>query len=185
MELSGLTSIKKIMLPQSWSARSERITQIMSIKSAYPSTHKDAEISFFKRRSALPPEDLEHFKDVLNQPPHRIADGEKELESISAVMGNAGDNQWTNRQTGYAGPCFRLINAETIAINGRRVLLVKGTFIKPENKQPINEYCGIYVNSVDDEVEELFLQVASHLGYLEFERYLKLFLDALKTIEWN
>src|ERR1700733_5796113 len=176
-------SIKRALLPGDWIAQPEQNTAIMTLRRCHPSVHNEVEISFFRRRAQIFEQAMANFRSPLAQPIHRIAAGSEEINALAAAMGNAGDNQWTNKKIGE--PPFRLANAETIQLKNRKVLLAKGSFINPATRKTINEYCGIFADAAADQrlVEEVFLQVPSQYGYFQFECYVKIFTEVIASIE--
>jgi len=186
MHISGFVSLDSIELPQGWLENTETSSPIMLMKQFHPPEHPDVEITFFKRQKPVAPNAMASLIETLDQPPHKIEQGGAEIISLTNALGNVGDNQWSNRQTGDDAPCFRMLHAETTDLNGKNVLLVSGAFIAPSTKKAVNEYCGIYVPIGNSKpfIEELYLQVPSKYGYLYFEKYLKVFRQTMKTIVW-
>jgi hypothetical protein len=186
MELVEFGCIKRVTLPADWTADPELNTSLMTMRSYHPRAQDDVEITFFRKLPGLRAEEIEKFRRFLDLPMHKIAEGSSELVELTPVLGNAGNNQWSNRNRGAAGPNFRFTSGETIFIKDRLVLQVKGSFIDPATKKALNEYCGLFFDSGADKntIEEAYLQVPSRYGYFQFERYLKVFMDAVFSIQW-
>ena len=186
MEYLQFGSIKRVALPDGWLAQPERKTPIMTSRSCHPVTTEDVEITFFRRRQEIAAQPMAALRETLARAVHRIADASEEVTSLSQAMGNAGDNQWTNKTHGSGGPPFRLVKAETIQLREKKVLLARGSFLEPTTRRAVNEYCGIFVDAVPDRymIEEVFLQVPSRYGYFQFEQYLKIFTATISSIEW-
>jgi hypothetical protein len=184
MEYLQFGSIKRVVLPGDWIALPERNTAIMTLRSCHPRAHDDVEITFLRRRQEVVKPAMDCFRSTLAQPLHRITAPSEEIIAIAGAMGNAGDNQWTNKKRGE--PSFRLVSAETIQLKDRKVLLAKGSFIDPKTRKTINEYCGIFVNASADKrvVEEVFLLVPSLYGYFQFEQYARIFTETISSIDW-
>jgi hypothetical protein len=122
---------------------------------------------------------------LLEGPPHRLEEGTKVLPKISGLLGNVGNNQWTNPK-GLAHTGFRLGLVETIDLQTRNALLLNGTFLQPEDKKSITEYCGIFVDVPNKlEIEQVYLQVPSTVGVLQFEKYKKTFMTLLRSVCWS
>jgi hypothetical protein len=186
MQIPGFISLDSIEIPEGWQEDAETSSAIMLMKQFHPAEHPDVEITFFKRRKIPPPDAMASLTRTLEQPPHLIEQGGAEIISLTDALGNVGNNQWSNRQSGDAAASFRMLHAETTDLNGKNVLIVSGAFIAPTTKKAVNEYCGIYVPVIEAKpfIEELYLQVPSKYGYLYFEKYLKVFRQTMKTIVW-
>jgi|688.fasta_scaffold453995_2 hypothetical protein len=186
MELQNFGCIKSIALPSDWQADSELNTGVLKMLCARPKADSDIEITLFQKTQGVSAESMQIFRTALNQGEHKIVEGSDQLLKLSPIMGNAGNNQWTNKDRGRSGPNFRFTSGEVTKINGKPVLKVKGSFLEPESKKLQNEYCGIFIDAGTDNnlVQEIYLQVPSHYGYFQFEKYLKTFTDALFTLKW-
>ncbi len=166
MQISGFVSLDSLELPEGWQEYTEISSPIMLMKQFHPPEHPDVEITFFKRRKPVAPDAMASLVATLEKLPHKVEQGGVEIISLTKALGNVGDNQWSNRQTGDAAASFRMLHAETIDLNGRNVLIVSGAFIAPSTKRAVNEYCGIYVPIADTKpfIEELDVQGPSKYG---------------------
>lgn len=106
------------------------------------------------------------------------------ISSLSEAMGNAGDNQLVNVETGFRGPCCQLEKAEVQNLNRRNVLAVGGRF-HDENGVLTKVYRGIFIDANPIEsrckVEEVFLHAPTDKL---FAQYLPLFRQTIESIEW-
>jgi hypothetical protein len=186
MELAPF-GCQSIHIPTDWTADEEIGSALMRMRSFHPIAHNDVEITFFKKMQGADQESVKDFRELLNQPVHKIVEGETELLKLTPVLGNAGNNQWSNKERGAAGPNFRFTSAETRNVQGRPLLQMKGSFIEPETKKAITEYCGLFIDTGADRnpIQEIYLQVPSKYGYFQFEQYLKVFLAAVSSIVWE
>jgi len=180
-------SIKRFVLPDDWLADSEQNTGLMKLCCVHPRAHDDVEIAFFQKKQGILETAMQDFREILGRGDHKIVEAGDELVKLAPVMGNAGNNQWSNKNRGTRGPNFRFTMGEITHLQGRSVLKVKGSFIEPESKKAQNEYCGIFIDSGAETnlIQEVYLQVPSQYGYFQFERYLKAFSDALSTLVWT
>lgn len=183
MELTAFSAIKSATVPADWTLAAQKHTGIMAMSSWSPPGDDEVFITFFRRSSSLPEEGIKALKLSLSRPPHKIADASQELLDISPVLGHAGKNQWTSRTSAN----FRLIQAETMMIGIRTVLYIRGAFIDPTDRKGINEYCSVFVDVPKNNgvIEEVYLQVPSKSGLLQFEKYRKVFLEVMESMEWK
>ena len=104
---------------------------------------------------------------------------------LEEILGNAGDNQIVNPDTGISGPPFILDRLEVLVCNDRPALAVRGWFCNPGNGQRLNAFYGLFVdvNARDDAcgVEQIFLEAPEETLYLQ---YLPAFEQCLHSIEW-
>jgi hypothetical protein len=186
MELQNFGCIKSVAFPSGWHADSELNTGVLKMLCVRPEPNSDIEITLFQKTQGVSAAAIQDFRAALNQGEHKIVEGSNQLLKLSPVMGNAGNNQWTNKERGRNGPNFRFTSGEVVKIKGKPVLKIKGSFLEPESKQLQNEYCGIFIDAGTDNnlVQEIYLQVPSHHGYFQFEKHLKTFTDALSSLSW-
>lgn len=154
------------------------------------SNRPEVVLTLHYRGQPLNPEESKKFRTALSastrvlfNPHENVADTET-LASLSETMGNAGDNQLVNFETGYRGPCFSLEKAEIQELNNRRILVVNGRF-KDEHENLTNVYRGIFIDANPGEpkcrVEEVFLHAPNERL---FAQYLPLFRQTIESIEW-
>jgi len=197
-----LGTIKSINLPDSF-AKGEVLFGGMGQnwrKSFHPREKKDARavaITSMFRGSPTLDSDGRTFRTLLRQPPSLIfsADSKAENEihpqakkiinALADAMGHAGNNQLTNPETGFGGPCFYLQRMETLELNKKKVLAVYGVFHDSEMK-PQNYFVGLFVDAKPDKeeciVEELIFEAQTRELY---EKYHSSFEKSLTTIQWN
>ncbi len=197
-----LGTIKSINLPDSF-AKGEVLFGGMGQnwrKTFHPREKKDAQdvaITSMFRGSPTLESDAITFRTLLRQPPGVIFSADENAESkmhpqakhivnaLADALGNAGNNQLTNAETGFGGPRFYLQRMETLELNKKKVLAVYGVFHNSEMK-PQNYYVGLFVDSRPDKkecvVEELVFEAQTRELY---EKYRGSFEKSLTTIQWN
>ncbi len=154
------------------------------------SNRQEVSLTLFYRGQPINTEASGNFRSALStgtrvlfNPHDNIAETDT-ITSLSEAMGNAGDNQLVNFESGYRGPCFNLEKAEVQDLNGRKVLVADGRF-KDEHGNLTNVYRGIFIDANPTEakcrIEEVFLQAPSERL---FAQYLPLFRQAIESIEW-
>jgi len=193
--------IKSIKLPDSF-ARGAVLYGGMGQnwrRSFHPREKKDAgdvAITSLFRGSATIGNDACTFRKVLAQPAGMIFSSSAEskhkchpraqllINEMADALGNAGNNQLTNLETGVGGPRFYLQRMETIELNGRKVLAVYGVFHNSQ-MQAQAYYCGLFVDSdpaaADCVIEELVFEAQTKELY---DKYRAGFEKALSTIQW-
>lgn len=187
MELRDFGAIKSITVPGDWLADGEINTGVLKMICLHPPAHIDVEITLFEKTQGVSESALRDFRKILALGEHKVVESGEELLQLAPVMGNAGNNQWTNKERGARGPNFRFTQGEITNINGKCLLKVKGSFLEPLSKQVQNEYCGIFIDSGADNnrIQEIYLQVPASYGYFQFERFVKTFTDTLSTVLWK
>ncbi len=197
-----LGTIKSINLPDSF-AKGEVLFGGMGQnwrKTFHPREKKDAQdvaiTSMFRGCPTSEPDGIT-FRTLLRQPAGVIfsADRNAKIEmhpqakniinALTDALGNAGNNQLTNSETGFGGPRFYLQRMETLELNKKKVLAVYGVFHNSQMK-PQNYYVGLFVDARPDKkecvVEELIFEAQTSELY---EKYRGSFEKSLSTIEWN
>ncbi|HEY9678046.1 MAG TPA: hypothetical protein V6C76_08545 [Drouetiella sp.] len=179
--------IKRIEIPDEWIETPDQSTPLFQMWTFHPQSIEEIEFCVFQRRQGVTLEDMQIFRATLNKGEHRIEESGAELLALTPILGNAGNNQWSNKAKGIDGPNFRFTRGDVKMLNGRPVLYVTGSFIDPESKKSLNEYRGIFVDTGSDsnDVQEIYLQVAASKGYFEFEKFAKAYEKALATINWQ
>lgn len=159
-----------------------------------PINEKLVEIGLIYDGKPLYIDDAEFFRSIinkqaqvlfLNQPDGTFFEQEKDLVSkLTFIMGKTGNNQVTNQRVGLNGPEFYLERLETLLVNGRRALSVKGYFQSPEESVQ-NHYYGLLFerkrNSKECDMEEIYFQ--AHTQEL-YDKYFFDFTTSLKSIIW-
>ncbi len=202
MRIHQVGSIKSINIPDSF-ARGESQHGGMGRNwstSFHPRDKRDQEevtiTTMFRGSPTLDP-DARNFRKVLEKPAGIIyarqnVENEKSeqmaistINSMVEVLGNAGNNQLTNSETGLSGPRFHLQKMETMDLNKKKVLAVYGVFHNSEMKAH-TYYMGLFVDAKPDAeeciVEELAFEASSQELY---DKYRNSFEKSLSTIEWN
>lgn len=87
-----------------------------------------------------------------------------EAELLSPALGNAGNNQISNTEAGYAGPIFELERLSLVQLDVRTVVRAWGWFHSTD-RIPKNHFTGIFFDASPDQpearIEELYLQARS------------------------
>lgn len=201
MPVDQFGAIKSIKLPDSF-ARGETLYGGMGQnwrRSFHPREKKDSlevSITSMFRGSPTAVNDASIFRKILAEPPRVIYSSDSRsshlchpkaqllVSEMVDVLGNAGNNQLTNCETGVGGPRFYLQRMESILLNGKKVLAVYGVFHNSQ-MEPQAYYCGLFVDSdperEDCVIEELVFEAQTKELY---EKYRSSFEKALATIQW-
>jgi len=193
--------IKSIVIPDSF-RRGEILYGGMGRnwrRSFHPREKRDAEevsITSFYRGGAAAGSDSQILRELLARAPRQIfssMESDKHpcppqtqylLSKMADILGNIGNNQFTNSETGIGGPRFRMEHMETIILNSRAVLSVCGVFHNSQ-LQPQNYYWGIFVDArpegKDCLIEELVFEAETKTLY---EKYRPAFQKSLTSIHW-
>ena len=192
-------SIKTMKVPEQFSEHGEQT-------GGYGPTHWSHSYRFPQQRfpeitfrySGFPVQEQSavYFRQVLDEGARTIydaadsatiSDGSKKMVAqLSGILGNSGDNQCSNAQTGIDGPIFELEEMEVIAVQGRNVLRVKGYFRNLQSMEAHTYLNGIFIdaspNARECRVEELYLQA---FPQDVFRRHLPDFAEVLSSIQWS
>ena len=157
-----------------------------------PDDSKNVVISFSYR--GFPVVDLrtEPFRRLLEGGDSNIFDRAKPdenagkiIRSISRVLGDEGDNQLNNFDTGKFGPVFEVERLDVVSINGKAVLKLNGWY-QDEERNPTKRFSGIYIDGSpalkNSQVEELHLMTENEEL---FKTYKPAFENLLNSIKWN
>jgi hypothetical protein len=188
-------AIKTLVLPENFVLAEEEYGGMgFNWRRQYvPKGETQIEITSFYRGRPAAEIDSEAFRTELAKPQHEIftqgktdpKDAEASLSELWGALGNAGNNQITNEDTGISGPRFYLESARTLDVQGRRVLVVGGYFHGVDGDLH-NWYCGIFIDGSPEEdcsqIEELVFQADTKELY---DKYFPEFWKALDTIEWS
>jgi hypothetical protein len=206
--IKNYRSIKKMELPDGWEERTiapgGMVTRIGRVFTPADNrlaanenidTSDSVTIEFFFRGFPLDEQESRVFRDILVAPKmifeekQAVVPNRAEIESLTKLMevlGNCGNNQLVNEQTGFRGPAFILHRMEVLPISGKNVMAVRGFFQDPEINKRANDFCGIFIdgspNDKECQVDEIFLQSSQQELYLQ---YLPVFKNCLSTIEWQ
>lgn len=188
-------AVKKLKLPESFILGEEEYGgKGLNWRRQYVSRlGSGVEITSYYRGRPAAKVDSDAFRAVMSKPPHEIflegqtteEQAEPILQEVWGALGNAGNNQITNKSEGLGGPRFHMVSCSTIDMNGRRVMVATGWFHGPDGAVH-NHYCGIFFDASPNEeacrIEELIFQADSQQVY---DSYLPSFREALFTMEWN
>lgn len=154
------------------------------------SNRPEVTLTLFYRGQPIDKESSSSFRQALSGgtrvlfSTHDDVSEAQTMAALSEAMGNAGDNQLVNFETGFRGPCFTLEKSEIQELNRRPVLVVSGRF-KDEHDNVTNVYRGIFIDANPGEqkcrVEEIFLHAPNDRL---FAQYLPLFRQTVESIEW-
>lgn len=201
MRVEEIGSIKYIELPDSF-ARGEvqmggmgqnwrRIFQPRDKKDA-----DDASIVAFYRGAPASAEDAAPFRHLLKQPPSLLfstismGNGAQQhnfelIRELESILGQCGNNQIANIETGVQGPRFCLEKLETILVSGKNVLALSG-FFHDMDLHPQAFLRGLFFDaqpeSTDCIVEELIFEAQTRILY---DKYSPAFEKSLSTICWR
>ena len=164
------------------------------LKSYHAVANRDVQISLFYRGTASPADSIVGFRKLLKTQGVVFdnANGDADsktaqtIESLNAALGNAGNNQITNKAVGVTGPRFFLEKIHVILLNAKPVMAVQGYFHSYDGTID-NYYMGIFFDgSPEDEkycrIEEVVFQAPS---WALFEKYFPSFQKTLNTITWS
>jgi hypothetical protein len=166
-----------------------------SLRVFQPPEAPDVRMEIFYRGLPLDEEESKAFRAVLKLAPTVIFDRNKAvmpsetdvilLRSLNGLFGNAGNNQVVNTKTDDRGPSFNVERIDALSWNGKNLLALRGWFRKPATGVRVYDYCGFFIDANPAEpecqVEEIFLEATKEEHYL---RYLPIFQESLKSIEW-
>jgi len=201
MRVDDLGVIKSIELPDSFTRGAVVLGGIGRNwrRIFHPRDKRDAQavsiISYF-RGGPAPPADGKMLRKLLAKPCGLIYSSEPEstnahpqaptlINALVDALGNAGNNQLTNPETGFGGPCFFLEKVETIELNKKNVLAVHGYFHDRELNAE-NFYTGVFVDASPNDAECLIEELVFEANTPRlYEKYYSSFQKALNTIRWN
>lgn len=194
MQIAGHGAIKKILLPGEFSEGKTTYGGTGQNWSFdyYAKNNPEVTITFYYRGTSIHDDDALFFLRLLEKEPQQIFSADKNshesveqlIHGLAPALGNAGNNQITNKNTGMRGPRFFLASLQTMEINNKRALLVAGYFHTFEGSFS-QAFRGLFFpakNTPDScDIEELFLQTPSKES---MEEYASKFAQALASIEW-
>lgn len=177
--------IASMELPPSWKETPARAGDIprRMLRSFAPPDTDEIELSLFYRGRKVSKKAALKFKSILQQPSHPLEG--QEMREISDVLLNMGDNQHEDREMAGRPPACIVKLAETGIVNHKNVLVVQGTFQKPDG-EPLNECIDVFIDAQGngETVFEVFLVVPSRFGVGEFQEKVTQFRAAVATIKW-
>lgn len=177
--------IASMELPPSWKetpAPAGDIPRRMLRSFAAPN-NEEIKLSLFYRGRKVSKDAAVNFKSILAQPSHPL--DPQEMRGLSDVLLNMGDNQYEDREMVGRPPACIVKLAETGIVNHKNVLVVQGTFQKPDG-EPINECINVLIDAQGNgqTVFEVFLVVPSSFGVGEFQEKMTQFRASVATIKW-
>ncbi len=172
--IQDMAPIEFVFVPNDW--RKELIEPVFgdlakSISFSPPSS-SGANLVIYDRGIPIPDEDAQHFKTILEQPPHTLS-----IEEIGdlgyQVLGTVGD-----------GSAFHIYSAETRVVNDKPVLLVSGDWIT-SRKKFVGHYFpewGTEGSSADYRtIREIYYEGAEP----HFSKYLEEATQTMNTVIWT
>jgi len=186
MELQNVGQIASVTVPDNWTKEEIAFHGGMGTPRCIEFQGDDQfKVSFFYRGLPIDQGSANTLSDLLQR--KRAFAGPEELTaeeivSLTMVFGlsTVGDNQYCNpTPPGSDGePAFRMDRAETLSLNNRTVLFVKGAFRLGKC------FCGIYAQSGEHNtvIEEVFLESEDSGNFLEYELR---FQSVLASIKWT
>lgn len=164
-----------------------------------PRDKKDADdvsIVSFYRGSPAANDDAAPFRFLLRQPPAIVYSSMKNragqtsqcsdvIRELEGVLGQCGNNQVANEETGFGGPRFHLEKLETISVGGKNVLSACGYFHDMDFR-PQAYFAGLFLDAQPDSpqcfVEEFIFEAQTRPL---FDKYYPSFEKAIASIEWK
>ncbi len=196
MKIENYHCIKSLKLPAGWAeckAGSGFATRI--VRSFTPPGSSDVKMEFFYR--GLPVSDAagKAFRKVLKQAPKTVFDHNNSNKPTKAevqlicdleeVLGNIGNNQISNTETGPSGPPFLLERLDALLWNDKPLLAGRGWFINPETGERRYAFCGFFIDANPNQaacsVEEIYLEADKEDLYAQC---MPQFEECLRSIEW-
>ncbi|MBA3858812.1 MAG: hypothetical protein C0507_18060 [Cyanobacteria bacterium PR.3.49] len=156
----------------------------------------DVSIVSFYRGSPAALEDAAVLRSLIKQPPAVIFAGTRSdccsqphvaelVRKLEPILGQCGNNQIANQETGVAGPRFFLEKLETISLDGRAVLSASGYFHDME-LHPQAYFSGLFFDAQPESphccVEELVFEAQTRSLY---DKYYPSFKQAVSTVRWT
>ena len=168
MEILDKGLFKRISIPDGWvllDMRDEARLGVFYISEFQPPNEPNVWLSFFYRGRPVGCEASEKFLILLSKPPHDLA--EEELLPVMPIMANLSDPREFNQ-----------LSARTEDLNGKRVLVVEGTWNQPPLKTR-----HVFMDAEGDGrvVQEVYYQAPEGL----YDRYLPTAMEAFNSIEWK
>jgi len=199
LKIENYRYIKSFQLPNGW--REEKpVTGIATsiVRSFSPPGNTAVKLEFFYRGLPLDEKSSKSFRGALKLAPRLMFDNSStnKLESSDArlicdlegVLGNVGNNQISNTETGFSGPSFSLDRLDALIWNNRPLLAARGWFIDPESAERRSAFCGFFIDANPNEkncsVEEIYLEAEAEAEDL-YLQYMPELEKCLHSIEWS
>jgi hypothetical protein len=164
------------------------------LKSYQAVENKDVQISLFYRGTPNTAESVAGFRFLLSMQGvlFDVDKGDpdeqtrKRICSLETALGNAGNNQITNKASGISGPRFFLEKIHVINLNSKSVMAIQGYFHGYDGEVH-NHYMGVFFDATPDDktycqIEEVVFQAPT---WELFERYFPQFQKTLNSIRWT
>lgn len=165
LSVEKLGEIARFPIPEGWQAApsdSSEWAQPGYSKDFRPDDAPNAVLSVFHRGSSVPHAAFNAFKEILEEPPHRL--NAAEIELIAQVLSKLADED-----------AFEIYQAETKAIAARKVLAVDGLW-----KLSGLLFHGIFIKSENEEVQEIFFEAAAQ----DFSKHISHVHASINSIAW-
>jgi hypothetical protein len=188
--------IKSLQLPAGWTESTPAVGIVTAVvRSFSPADNANVKMEIFCRGLPLSEESSKSFRKALKLAPKSLFDSESVdksavpdallISDLEEALGNVGNNQIANTETGCSRPPFKLERLDALIWNGKPALAARGWFYNVETNERFNAFCGFFIDAqpkgTTSEVEEIYLQVRTESDYL---RYLPEFEHSLSSIEW-
>jgi hypothetical protein len=197
LKIENYRYLKSLRLPSGWEERKsgsgmpQAVTRVFS-----PTDHKEVRFKLFYRGLPLSTGSSESFRKALKLVPQvlfehngkdKLTEYHKQIIcSLRDSLGNVGNNQIANTETGLNAAPFSLERLAVLMCEGKPVLKACGWFINPKTREHYNAFCGMFFDTSQNEhtctVEEIFLESETDDLYTkvlpQFEKY-------LQSIEWQ
>lgn len=186
--------IKEIALPENFDLSTEQSggigdSWLLSCKSR---RYDNVEFALFYRGTPCAADGVVSFRKLLEAPKivfnsNDTTDGDAGLiHNLSRVLGNASNNQITNKITGKHGPKFFLECLEVTELNQKNVLYVTGYFHGPEGEVDYH-YMGVFIDASPEDqkkchIEEVLFQAPD---MALFRKFMPDFSKSLQSISWS
>ena len=196
LKIENYRYIKLLELPAGWKENTPtRGIATAVVRNFTPPDTTGVEINLFCRGLPLSEAVRKSFREVLKLAPKLIFDCNSASKpsavdtqlicNLEEVLGNVGNNQIANTETGFSGPPFKLERLDTLVWNGKPLLAARGWFSNPENGKRLNSFCGFFIDANPSQaacnVEQIYLQVEKENLYLQ---YLPQFQECLQSLVW-
>lgn|SRR5262249_5027466 len=166
--LSNHGQIASMDLPAGWvegPARTYTGAGTRSFRAFHSPDIPEAKLCFYYRGLPVQPESAQTFREVLGKPPHML--DESEISALSEVLRDRGNSEQ-----------FQMRDIRTEDLNGRRVLVVEGTYDKIQQ--------DTYALCIDADGSGRFVQEIYYLApFIDFVSFKAEADEAIKSIAWK
>jgi len=166
-ETMSIGQVHSMSIPEDWVKRGGLDSKAMSGLSEYhPAGHHDVKLNSFYRGMRIGADAAQAFKECLEQAPHLIEKGSEELHGLTEILGEKARN-------------FNIGKAFTEVLNGKKVLVVEGSYKDAEHTTSQTRY--IDSDGTGSAVQELSYTAPGAL----FKAYKAAAEGAIKSIIWK